>query len=126
MPGVSYACATPAARPLTAPHHASAPHPLSPPRCAPPSLHTPQLKCRLPNSSRRCVTEGGQLLGVLTRLDLVENAKGMMRSPREAAAQMKTVACLGISRGNLLESNSSSRRSSTGSAASCDAKTELL
>ena len=63
---------------------------------------------------------------MLTRLDLVENAKGMMRSPREAAAQMKTVACLGISRGNLLESNSSSRRSSTGSAASCDAKTELL
>ena len=29
MPGVSYACATPAARPLTAPHHASAPHPLA-------------------------------------------------------------------------------------------------
>ena len=27
MPGVSYACATPAARPLTAPHHASAPPP---------------------------------------------------------------------------------------------------
>ena len=125
MLGVS--CATPAARPLTAPHHASAPHPLAiTTSLCTAFLATTQLKCRLPNSSRRCVTEGGQLLGVLTRLDLVENAKGMMRSPREAAAQMKTVACLGISRGNLLESNSSSRRSSTGSAASCDAKTELL
>ena len=71
------------------------------------------------------MTEGGRLLGVLTRLDLVEDAKGMGRALRGAAPQMGTVACLGISRGNsvesTLESTSSSRRSSTDSVASCDA-----
>lgn len=123
-------CCSPPYRPLlpfTAPHHASAPHtPYYHRSLCTTFLAHPSIEVPPQNSSRRCVTEGGQLLGVLTRLDLVENAKGMMRSPREAAAQMKTVACLGISRGNLLESNSSSRRSSTGSAASCDAKAELL
>ena len=133
MLGVSCPCATccsPPTPPLAAPYHPS-PRLRSPPAIttslcttflAHPSIEVPPPELL----SRRCVTEGGQLLGVLTRLDLVENAKGMMRPPWEAAGQMKTVACMGISRGNLLESNSSSRRSSTGSAASCDAKTELL
>ena len=72
------------------------------------------------------MTEGGRLLGVLTHLDLVEDAKGMGRALRGVAPQMGTVACLGISRGNsvestFIESTSSSRRSSTKSAASCDA-----
>jgi len=81
---------------------------------------------RMLGVSYACVTESGRLLGVLTCLDLVEDAKGMVRSPRGAAAQVGTVACLGISRGNSLESTSSSRRSSTESAASCDANKELL
>ena len=135
MLGVSFPCATSAARPPHRPSCCPLPPITTPPLptryyhtslCTTFLAHPSIEKCRLPNSSHRCVIEGGQLLGVLTRLDLVENAKGMMRPPWEAAGQMKTLACLGISRGNLLESNSSSRRSSTGSAASCDAKTELL
>ena len=122
MLGVSYACVTCCSphspRLYTTPLH----HPQLPPVHLP-SLLTPH--CPL-NPSRRCVTEHGRLLGVLTRLDLVEDAQGMVRSPRGAAAQTGTVACLGLSRGNSLESTSSSRRSSTDSAASCEANTELL
>ena len=115
--------APPSARPLSSPHHCSVYNtPNYPPFTT--RLAYP-LYCPL-NHPRRCVTESGRLLGVLTCLDLVEDAKGMVRSPRGAAAQVGTVACLGISRGNSLESTSSSRRSSTESAASCDANKELL
>eukprot|EP00964_Phaeocystis_antarctica_P056387 scaffold33265_cov58-Phaeocystis_antarctica.AAC.2 len=109
MLGVSYACVT-AARPLV-------PYRPSPRLTTTPDYHP-------------CVIEGGRLLGVLTRLDLVEDAKGMGRALRGVAPQMGTVACLGISRGNsvesTLESTSSSRRSSTDSVASCDANNLMV
>ena len=66
---------------------------------------------RMLGVSYACVTENGRLLGVLTRLDLVEEEKIRTAAPRGAFPHRATVACLGISRG-------SSRRSSTASTVS--------
>ena len=85
---------------------------------------------RMLGVSYACVTENGRLLGVLTRLDLVEEEKVRTTAPRGTASRVATVSCLGISRGNSLESTCLSWRSSTESVASCgssmDTNNELL
>ena len=64
--------------------------------------------------SYSCVTERGRLLGVLTRLDVVEEEKERMSQPFLQRHDSPTVSLLGISRMSSTSgtSTSSSRTSS--------------